>query len=192
MKAPEQQLKPKILPPTGMHVARCYQVIDLGTQPNNFDPARPKRLLKLVFEIDKTNDFGHGPQPFTISKEYPFTMAQYENKLSNLRLTINNWRGKSLSDEEAQNFDFTTLLNQFAFVNIVHKTSSSGKERAEIASISPLVNGITKFEPVNHAVCFSLDDFNQSVYERIDKYTQEKIAISPEYKFLNIVPVGNV
>ena len=47
--------------PTGMHLARCYRIIDLGTQKTEYEGNIDyKRKLKLVWEIHGEDDAGGG------------------------------------------------------------------------------------------------------------------------------------
>lgn len=182
MKAPENEnSKPLPLAPTGTCVARCYRVMDLGTQ-EGYVKGEFKRRIKLTFELSKMHDFGHGLQPFAVSKEFNFTMGSHNGRMSALRESLNSWRGKNLTDQEAFDFDFSKLLGVYALVNIIHSTSENGKTNPKIASISPVPDEMNKPEPFNDGICFSLDEYTEELFNKLDKYTQDKIKQSPEYK----------
>ncbi len=93
-------------PPAGTHVARCVQVIDVGTQHWTSAQYGPKsgRKIRLTWELSnetKVFDETKGEQPIFVSAEYTASL----NEKSNLRKVLTSWRGKPFSDEELQGFD---------------------------------------------------------------------------------------
>ena len=59
-------------PPPGMHIARCYRLIDLGTQPKTYraspsEKPADQRIVELLGE-DRMDD----GKPFTINKSWFF------------------------------------------------------------------------------------------------------------------------
>ena len=103
---------PRELVPEGNHIARCYRMIEVGTiTKDNIPGQAPKQVytIMLYWELPylmKVFDEAKGPQPTSIHKEFALFMSSQ----SNLRKTLESWRGKKWTDEEAYKFDVTKLL----------------------------------------------------------------------------------
>jgi hypothetical protein len=124
--------------PEGSFVAKCVDTIDLGEKVSAF-PGAPTKLLRrcaLVFRTGEVNSEGH---PIDIAQE--FTVSMHEK--SALRPFLERWRGKSYTEEQAeQGVQLGKMVGFPAQVTIEHKTSGKGRTYAKIASISPLFKGI--------------------------------------------------
>jgi hypothetical protein len=82
--------------PAGTHVARCYQIIHIGTIVDTYQgEERLVNKVRIVFELPlETADFGKGQQPFSIGRD--FTLSMHEK--SGLRAFVQGWLGKAMSD----------------------------------------------------------------------------------------------
>ena len=80
--------------PAGTHVARCYQIIHIGTILDTFQgEEKLVNKVRLVFELPlETADFGKGEQPFSIGRD--FTLSMHEK--SGLRAFVQGWLGKAV------------------------------------------------------------------------------------------------
>ena len=176
--ATEGESKPKQLPPPGTHVARCYSVIDLGTQPGTFGP---KRKIRITWELpDETAVFQEdkGPQPFVVSKEY--TLSLYEK--ANLRHDLESWRGKQFTTDELKGFDIFTLIDVPCLLTIIHKTKEGGgKTYANVSSISKLAKGMTVSARINPLVRYSIDDKSNTVFLSLPEWMRKKIEEAEEW-----------
>jgi hypothetical protein len=166
--------------PAGWQIARCFAVIDLGT---HFDAKWDKEthLVRVGLELPlaKRND----GKPFVIFKRY--TLSHHEK--SRLRQDLEAWYGKKFSTaalNKAGGFDLGKLIGREAFVNITHDEAESGTVFANITAIGPLPENMTCPEPVNPAVVFSLQEFDQAVFDALTEKTKEQIKESGEYKVM--------
>ena len=115
--------------PAGLHPARLYRLIDLGTQTGDYQgkPTKARKLL-LSFELLGEDKMSDG-KPFSISRRFT---ASLSDKAA-LRAFINQWRGKSLTDDEVkQGYDISRLMGQYGFLNLSEserdgKTYTSGR-----------------------------------------------------------------
>jgi hypothetical protein len=177
-------------PPSGTHVARCVQVVDLGTQHWSFN-GQPKttRKVRITFELpEELHVFEEekGEEPFFVSKEYTATLASK----GKLRPDLESWRGQAFTAEELEGFDLKKVLGAPALVTVVHETGKTGKSYANIASIAKLPKSMKCPKQINPSVNFSLDpeDFDQEVYDNLPEWMQKKIAESDEFKAISNPP----
>jgi len=166
--------------PAGTHVARCYQIIHIGTIPDTFQGEdRLVDKVRLVFELPlETADFGKGEQPFSIGRD--FTLSMHEK--SGLRAFVQSWLGKAMSDAEANKFDIGTLLGKEAMVSVMHRTANTGRNYADLKGASPLAKGMTCPPQVNAAFLLDYDseDFDLR-FKMLPEWLQNKVSSSAEF-----------
>lgn len=174
---PERELVPQ-----GLHVARCYKMIDLGTHDEEFQGVIKKaRKVRIEFELPlETKVFkeGEDAKPFSIGKE--FTLSLHEK--AKMRKYLESWRGKPFTEQEANGFDVSKLIGAPCMVNIVHGTSKSGKEYADISAITPVAKGMTCPSQVNASFIFSFETFDSNKFEQLPDWIKNKAKESYEYK----------
>ena len=167
---------------SGMYVARCVQMIQIGTITELINgESKTLHKVRLGFEFPtelKVFKEENGEQPYFLSKEY--TLSFHEK--ATLRQHLETWRGKKFTDEEAKSFDITKLLNVPCTINVVHKEAKNGKVYAEIGSISPLMKGTLCPEQVNPTQVLSFDNFDNTLFESLPEFLRKKIEGSTEYK----------
>ena len=165
--------------PAGWNIARLFAVIDLGT---HFDQKWDKEthLVRLGFELPKVlRDDG---KPFAIYKRY--TLSHHEK--SRMRQDLEAWYGKKFDTallNKAGGFDLGKLLGRTAFVNITHDEGDSGTF-SNISAIGPLPQGMDCPPAINPLVIFSLQEFDQKVFDTLTDKTQEQIKQSGEYRVM--------
>ena len=108
-------------PPEGTHSARCWRVIDLGTQAEDFQGQikyQGKILVSWELHCDERMDDG---RLFTIGKKY--TLSGHEK--SNLRKDLESWRGKKFEDHEfgPGGFDIGKLIGVGCLLNLTQNES---------------------------------------------------------------------
>lgn len=166
--------------PAGNYVGRCISMIDLGTQEFIYlGESKKQRKVRISFETpmeQKVFSTEKGEQPYLLSKEFGLSM----NEKAALRKNLESWRGKPYTEEELENFDITKVLGQPCMINIIHK-EKNGKIYVDIASITPLPKGLTCPDPINKIVEFSIEDFNQDIFDSLPDFLKEKITNSPEF-----------
>ena len=158
--------------PAGMFAATCYQIIDLGTHHDEKWNVT-KHLVRVQFE---TTELMKDGRPFSVGKRY--TLSHHEK--SQMRKDLESWYGKKFDTvalDQAGGFDMEKLLGRCAFLNIA---LSEDGQYANIVSINPLPKGMAEPEPVNDEVLFSISDWNQAVFDKLGKKTQEMIEASRE------------
>ena len=166
--------------PAGTHVARCYQIIHIGTILDTYQgEEKLVNKVRLVFELPlELADFGKGEQPFSIGRD--FTLSMHEK--SGLRAFVQGWLGKAFTDAEASKFDIATLLGKEGMVNVMHRTANTGRTYADIKGASPLVKGMTCPPLVNSAFLLDYDseDFDLR-FKMLPEWLQNKVSSSAEF-----------
>ena len=164
--------------PAGMHVARCWRVVDLGTQSSTWQ-GKPKQQHKIMlsFEIVSPGTAMQDGRPFTISQRYTASLS--EN--AQLRKDLESWRGRKFSAAELEGFDLKNLLGKPCLINVVHEEKAD-KTYENIQSITPLMPGMTAPPAKNESYLFSLAEFDGAVYDQLTDGLKKVIADSPEYK----------
>lgn len=170
--------------PVGLHIARCYRMIDLGTQISTGQFAgKAQRKLHVEWEV-----FGEGPDfttevngvemPLTIGKNYTASM----HEKAALRKELEAWRGKAFTDDEASQFDVSKLVGAYCMLNVVH-AEHNGKTYSNISTITPIPAALKNAKPagVHSPQVFIASEPDMKVFEALPKYLQTKIELSPEF-----------
>lgn len=167
---------------SGSHPARCYAVIDLGTQKTEYmGETKFGQRVRISWEVcgERMSD----GRPMTISKEYKTSL----HEKSKLREDLEGWRNKNFTDAELAGFEGKQLLGKVCMISVIH-TERDGKKYANIKSISSVPKGIEVSAAENEQLFFDLENFDRSVFEKLSKYTQATIEKSPEYAALAATP----
>ena len=179
--------------PAGTHVARCYQIIHIGTIFDTYQgEERLVNKVRLVFELPlETSDFGKGEQPFSIGRD--FTLSMHEK--SGLRSFVQSWLGYSLSDSEAAKFDISTLISKEAMVSVMHRAAATGRVYADLKTASPLAKGMVCPPQVNESFLLDYDsqDFD-FLFRSLPEWLQNKISSSKEFSDRlerSVAPINN-
>ena len=169
----------KSIAPEGMHVARIYQIIDLGTTEQGGNFPGKKRKIQLLFETPYEQAVfseDNGEQPYYIRATYTLSM----NEKAILRKDVTSWLGKKMSDEQAAAFDVFSLLGKECQVNVVH-TTKGDNTYTNIGAITPLAKGMTCPPPINPVVAFSAAQPDMNVFGTLPQFIQDKIKESDEF-----------
>ena len=157
--------------PAGNHIARCFSVIDMGTQRTTGQYGeKDQHRIRIAWEIFGEDDEGlpltidiDGQElPLTINKAY--TLSLHEKAA--LRKDLASWRGKDFTEEELQGFDVSKLLGVYCMVNVV-TTESNGKTYSNVSSITPLHKSMVKPEPVHQEQILDLDSPDMAVFNSL-------------------------
>lgn len=168
-------------PVAGQYIARCYRVIDLGTQPQTFQgkPSSPKPQVVFYFELladEEGKDYRDSEgKPFVVVNTY----TNSTNEKATLRKHIDAWRGVPLTKEQAADYDISKLLNKYCRLQVILKSSADGnKTYVNIASI-----GSTKMKPagVNELVKYEIDEGIGGVYETLPQWIKDKLTNASEW-----------
>jgi hypothetical protein len=164
--------------PAGVHTARLYRLVDLGTQTGDYQgkPTKARKLL-LSFELLGDERMQDG-KPFTISRRFTASLGEK----AALRAFINQWRGRALSEDEIRaGYDVKKLLGASCLLNAT-ESERDGKTYMNIASVMPLPKGMPKPEGVNELQLFDLSKPDWNIYDTLGERLQATIAASPEYQ----------
>ncbi len=167
----------------GLHVARCFQMIEIGTVDWEYK-GQPKSTpkVRLSFELPnemRTFDEDKGEQPMVIDKEYSLYMV---NK-ANLRKDLEAWRGKAFTEQEADDFDITNLLGIPCMLTIQHRTAKNGNDYANIVAIAPLMKGMECPKQINPTIEFNYSDkFDTEFVASLPDFIKNVMRETPEYK----------
>lgn len=129
----------------GLVQAVCCGVWDIGEQEGYYGL---KRKVVIAFEtmhiIDNPESEYHGKR---MIKSNTYTTSLYEK--ANLRKDLESWFGTVISNDKIKaGIDLEKLVGKNAMLNIVH-TTKDDNVYANIASISPLMEGMTPMIPEN-------------------------------------------
>lgn len=172
--------------PAGVHIGRCYRIVDLGTQEETYE-GETKLMPKLAiyWELHGEDEEGKplvndNGEPMTIWKEYTASLG----KKAKLRSDLESWRGRAFTDEEAKGFEVPKLLNAYCMVNVTHKTSQQGKTYATVTSLTPLPAALRNAKPaaVLPSAVFDLNHPDERLFETFHDKLKEKINNSMERK----------
>jgi hypothetical protein len=179
---------PRELVPAGNYIARCYQMIQVGTV-NELINGENKLLQKVRIGWEFPNDLKvfseeKGPQPIVFNEEYTLSMGEK----ANLRKMLASWRGKDFSFDEAKSFDITALLGKSCMVNIIHKPTKADptKVYAKIGSVSSVPKGMEVPPQINTTFVLSYDNFSFEKFNSLPDFIKEKMKTSAEFVALNV------
>lgn len=170
------------LVPADTHVATCYRLVDLGTQlVNSYGKSKQQHKIMLSWELP--NARMQDGRPFTMHQRYTLS----SNEKSTLRKHLESWRGLPFSDEEFGTFDIGKLLGKTCLMGVVHE-KKDGTVYENISFIGRLPRGMEVPPLVNEKVYFSLNDFDQGIYDKLSDSLKAVIARSPQYGELKGAP----
>ena len=169
----------------GMHLARCYRIIDLGTQKTTYmgvDKYGPR--VQIQFEVHGEDDKGQplvtqDGRPLSIAKSYAVTLAEK----SNLRKDLQMWRGQDFTAQELRGFELKNILGKWAMITVT-QTESNGKTYTNIAAINPVPATMKKAglpEGVNELKTFSIEEADMELFDSFSENLKNKISSSPEW-----------
>lgn len=171
----------------GMHLARCYRIVDLGTQKSEY-LGQIKHLQKIMiqFEVHGEDDNGNAlitqkGEPMSISKNFTLSLAEK----STLRKDLQTWRGREFTPEELRGFELKNVLGAWCMITAAKSVGNNGKDYTNIVSINPVPAAIKKAglpEAFNKASMFVISDPDMELFETFGNGLKEKIIASPEWR----------
>lgn len=173
--------------PPGMHLARCYRVVDMGTQTTTWKgTTKQQPKVMLQFEVH-SEDIAGNPlvtdkgEPMSISKNFTASLAEK----AVLRQELENWRSRAFTADELNGFQLKNVLGAWAMLSVVKEQGNDGNEYTNISSINPVSSQIKKAglpEPHNELKIFDLEDPDMVMFETFGNKLKEKIQGTPEWK----------
>ncbi len=155
--------------PIGAHEAICIRIVDLGTQESEYKGEKTSRRQNLItWELpEEARDDG---QPFIISKFYTASLGEKANLFKDLT----SWLGKAPTVP----FDPKSLLGKPCQVVVTERN-----EKHVVSAVVALKqkDAAKLGEPHNPLVFFSLDEFDEEVFDDLPQGIQRMVMKSPEY-----------
>lgn len=179
--------------PPGLHLARCYRIIDKGTQKSEYlGQVKYLRKVMLGWEIHAVKEDGSplrmkDGRPFAMFKNYTLSWAEK----ANLRADLQSWRGKPFSQEEMRRFDLKTILGAWCMLNVIEKQGKDNKMYVNVDGITPVPAIIKQAglpTAVNKNEVFMLDQPNMEMFQTFSDNLKKSIMSSPEWEKLNNKP----
>jgi len=175
-------------PPAGNHLARCYRVIDLGTQKSSWQGVeKTKRKVMIVWELHGEDSEG---KPLTTADGRPLAVSRrFTPSLSPkaaLREVLVSWRGRDFTLDELQGFHLKNILDKWCMLNVTHNVNeSNGKIYANVKTVSSVPAMIRKAgmpDGVNELVWFDIDEPDMQVFDSFSDHLKATIQNSPEWR----------
>lgn len=176
--------------PSGMHLARCYKIVDLGSQKTEYmGQVKVQHKIMLQFEVWSEDENGNPTttqkgEPLSITKRYTLTLAEK----AALRNDLKTWRGRDFTPEELRGFELKNVLGVWAMLSVSRDTAANGKEYTNIQAIMPVPAHVKKAgfpEPHNPVAMYSIEDHDDAVFETLSEGIKKVIMSSPEFQSRN-------
>jgi hypothetical protein len=183
-----------VLVPEGTHLARCYRIVDMGTQKTTYmGKEKAVRKVQITWEIHGEDADGKkiamsDGRPLVISRKFTPSLSPK----AALRAFLVSWRGKQFTEEELNGFALPNILDKWCLLTVTHEIRED-KTYANVASVSGVPSSIRSMglpEAVNECVQFDLDDPNWDVFETLGDFIRGQIMESPEYRMIRNVDVA--
>jgi hypothetical protein len=177
--------KPIGLSAEGLHVARCYALVQLGTI---YIPDKWQSRVRISWELPNDQRVfvkGHKPAPKTVSKEYASNL--YGN--SWLKKHLISWFGQEvmnrLDETNNEGFDPFIVVGQPCLLSIVHLRSGKGAWYEDIDGVFPLRHGDVCPAQYNPTKVLTMENFSFEIFNSLPEFVQKKIMGSKEWKLVN-------
>ena len=181
--------------PPGLHLARCYRIVDVGTQKSEYIKGQVKyqHKIMLAWEIHGQNDDGGAitmadGRPFAVFRHYTLSWSDR----ASLRIDLQSWRGKPFNEEEMKKFDLNNILGAWCMLNVIEKPGDDGNVYSGINGVTPVPSMIKKSgfpNPINKNEIFNLSDPDLEMIKGFSENLKRKIESSPEWQKLSAPPI---
>lgn len=163
--------------PPGAHFAICNMVVDCGLQ-EGFQK-KPQHKIYIRWEVpdervayEKDGKAIEGP--CSIGRFYTLSLSEK----ANLRKDLENWRGRTFTEDELKGFDIENVLGKPCQIMVTHDQSGT-KTYANVTGLMGVSKDqkerASKAKPENEPISFSLDDPDEKKFGRLPNWLQEKI-----------------
>jgi len=161
----------------GTYMARCYKLIDLGTQAGEYE-GKPISKREIVIGWEFPAELMDDGKPYVTSAFYTLSLSDK----ARLRPLLVSWRGRDFTPEELGGFDIKNILGAACMLSM----TANKKGKSVVSNASALMKGMKCPVQMNDSVYFSLDpaEFSQEVFSGLGEFFQKKIVLSPEYDAL--------
>lgn len=143
-KAPESNFTPA---PEGLHSAVCADVVELGTEVNQFNGGLQEKV-RIVWQLDAMDP--QTQKRFEASQKYTLSLHEKAKLTGHLEA----WRGRKFTNEEKQGFDLEKLIGVSCQIQVVHNITDNGRTFANVQAVVPLGKGMAKIRVSDSYVRF--------------------------------------
>lgn len=159
--------------PTGNHVARCFRLIDLGTQHGEYQ-GQPNTRNQVLISWELCNEPMEDGKPFTVSHFYTNSL----NEKATLRAHLEAWRGRQFTDEECKGFDLNKILGLPCMLTVI----ANEKGKSKVSAIGSMPKGLQAPATVNAVTSFWIEEWDEAAYQKIPQGLRDIIEKSDEFK----------
>lgn len=171
-------------PPEGTHAARCYRVVDLGTQQVDWQ-GQIKHQHKVIVSWElfcaETMEDGRN---FSVHQRYTFSSSDK----STFRKHLESWRGKRFEEHDfgPGGFNIKNIIDVPCLLSIAHNPKGD-RIYANVTAVVKPPTGMEIPELTNEKIFLSLesDVFDQAVFDSLSDGIKDTIRKSPEFAKLN-------
>ena len=173
--------------PAGLHLGRCYRIIDLGTQRSEYDGIeKSQRKIMLGWELHGKDDDGQElvterGDPLAIFKNYTLSWSEK----ANLRIDLQNWRNKPFTDTEMRRFDIQSILGAWCMLTVIQRPGKNGKMYSNVKGVAPVPSVIKSAglpQAINPNQVFRISEPDLELYATFGKGLKAMIEASPEWQ----------
>ena len=171
--------------PSGVHIAVCYGVVDLGTH-HDERYKTDKRKIRVMWELPHCRgqfekDGKQMDLPRAISTQYTLSLGEK----ANLRKDLESWRGQPFTQDQLNGFDLKVLIGKACQIQVIQKPRRDGNGLyAEVSSIMSLPKGTAVPTLENPSLFFSLDDLDKPELPDMPDWIKKIIMESQEWRKL--------
>lgn len=163
--------------PAGTFVARCVQLVDLGTQYSEFYK-KAKYKVMLGWELPtEINDEDDG-KPFLVWKRYTMSL----NEKAILCQHLEAWRGRKFTEAELAAFNLRNILGKPCMITTQHDDSSGKRTYCNVVSVTAMPKGMDCPPQVHPTILFDIGEWDDAVFETFGDNLKKTIMESPEAK----------
>ena len=163
--------------PEGTHLARCVQIIDLGTQ---FSETYKRDSRKVMIRWELPTESFIDEEGNEIPRMIHAVYTQSLSEKATLRKMLEGWRGKRFTDEELRGFDLSVLAGLACMVTVVHNTVN-GNCYANVTAVAAIPKVMNVPDQVNESIVFDIDNpVDQVKIECFPEFIQKMIRNSKE------------
>lgn len=161
--------------PAGQYVARCYKIIDLGTQETTWlGEKKLQHKVMVYWEILDDEVKMEDGRPFSISRKYTASL----NENSHLYSDLVSWRGKEFTEAELAGFDISKLLGAYCQIQVIHNKV----DKKTYANVNTIMATKERPKPINPDAMFDIDDPDMAVFDAQSEWLKNQIRDSVEWQ----------
>ncbi len=193
MKDLEEGKSQAVLPNIGRHAARCYAIVDAGTQQTQFNglPGKPTRQIYFFWEITSlmTKYKADEPeQPFALAQKYSYTISGDKAKLP---VILKSWGKMTTKPTKLPVALLKKYLGQLCMLDIEHNEGKNGKIYANIGNkgldVKPFDVNTPKPKAVHSLLFFDLDNFSWDDFNKLPKFPNMADVIGKSQEWPGII-----